>query len=139
MSNLVNIDAALVQAYLAVGLGLPTAYENKDFAPPSANWASVSNHPAGKNPVTLGDGGEDNTSGYFQIDLHTPENKGRTALLGLADTVLGYFFSGQRFQSNGQVVTIRRSSLSPIHKDDQTASFVLSVSVYWDSRSNRPT
>lgn len=138
MSTLKDINAALLTAYKALGLNLPTAYELRDFVPPaSAPWAQVYNRPADRRVATLGDSGEDQNSGFFQINFYVPENSGTAQLLSYADTALVYFKAGRSFTYNGQVVKVRRSSPSPIRKDDGSAGYLTSVTVYWDSRSLR--
>lgn len=94
--SLVKINAALVSAYQALGLNLPTAYEMRDFTPPSSGmWARVLNAPATRSVRTLGDGGEDNITGFFQVDIFTPENSGTAPVLRVMDRVHEYFKIGR--------------------------------------------
>lgn len=138
MSTLKNINAALVSAYKAVGLNLPTAYEVRDFTPPAGQpWARVVNFPADKYVNTLGDGGQDEVTGFFQIDYYVPENDGTGRLHGYADATLNYFKNGRRFTYLGQEVKIRRTSFTQIRRDDKSASFNITLSVYWDSPATR--
>lgn len=138
MNTLKNINAALVTSYKAVGLNLPTAYEARDFTPPaSAPWARVRNIPADKYVDSLGRNGQDNVTGFFQIELYVPENDGTGRLHGYADAVLDYFWNGRRFSYGGQEVKVRRTAMSPIRRDDKAASFSLFLSVYWDSLTQR--
>lgn len=133
-----NINAALVQAYINVGLDLKTAYELRDFTPPTGSpWAAVQNFPADKYVVTLGDQGEDNITGFFQIDLHVPENDGTSRIAGYMDAILDYFKNGRIFTYGGQEVRVRRSQLTPIQPAKTSASYVSTISVYWDSRKQR--
>ncbi len=135
---LVDINAALITAYKAVGLGLPTAYELRDFTPQASQpWAKVTNLDAGRSPDTLGDEGQDEHRGVFQVDVYVPENDGTARILGYAESLLSYFKAGRRFTYNGQNVRVRYSSPSSIRKDDSSASYVKSVSVYWQSWSQR--
>lgn len=139
MNLLKNINAALVTAYkAAVAPELPTAYEAKDFTVPSkAAWARVVNFPADKYVNSLGDGGDDLTVGFFQIDYFVPENTGTSALHSYADATLTYFKNGRRLTYGGQEVKIRRTSLSPIRRDDASASFRITLTIYWDAPSSR--
>jgi len=66
-----------------------------------------------------------------------PENSGTGDLHRYADKLLTHFTPGQRFSYNQQEVKVRRSSPSPIRKDRDSASYIISVSVFWDSRSQR--
>lgn len=138
MNTLKNINAALVTAYKALGLDLPTAYEARDFSPPaSAPWARVLNVPADKFVRSLGDSGQDNVTGFFQMDFFVPENTGTAGLHGYADTALDYFKNGRRFTYGGQGVKVRRSSLTPIRRDQSSASYGITISVFWDSPTSR--
>ena len=139
MSTLKNINAALVTAYMAHRTpSLPTAYEGRDFTPPGGQpWARVLNVPADKYVNTLGDGGEDNVTGFFQMDFFVPENDGTSRLHSYADAALTHFKNGRRFTYSGQEVKIRRTALSPIRRDDASASLRITLTIYWDAPSPR--
>lgn len=139
MNTLKNINAALISAYqAAVVPTLPTAYDARDFTPPaSAPWAKVTNVPADKYVHTLGSSGEDNVTGFFQIDYFVPENDGTGRISGYADATLEYFKNGRRFFYGGQEVKVRRSSLTPIRRDSDSASNRITLSIYWDAPSSR--
>lgn len=131
--SLLQVNAALVSAYQASGVGLiPTAYEMKDIVPPaSGQWNAVINMPADLNADTLGDDGLNRYMGFLQIDLHEKENAGTAGLLGRADMLISYFRPGRVFTYQTQSVKIRKASPSPIRRAE--SGFVLSVSVYWDA------
>lgn len=138
MNQLQYINAALVEGYKAMGLALPTGKEAKDFTPPQGEpWAQYTNLLGDAAPATMGDGGEDNYSGIFQIDFFVPENDGTGRLLIFAGQTIMHFKAGRVFSFNGQEVKVRRSSPSPIRRNESGGSYLISVSVYWDSRSQR--
>ena len=137
MDTIGKIEAALIQAYVGMALGLPTSYPLKEFTPPADTpWAQVASVPADKTVRTLGDGGQDNVSGYFQIDFFVPENDGRTRMNGFIDATLRQFRNGRVFTYGGQEVKVRRSTLSPAGKAP-SASYAKSVTIFWDSSSQR--
>lgn len=138
MIDLNNISAALRTAYISMNMGLPTAYPNRPFTPPaSAPWAKLSILWGEHSPSSMGGGGQNSTSGILQVDIFIPEHDGSSNLLGYAGEVLNYFKAGQVFTYSGQAVKILRGELSPISPDEARASHVISVSIYWDSRSTR--
>lgn len=138
MINLNHISAALRSAYLAVGLGLPTAYPNRSFTPPpSEKWAKLSILWGDHRPSSMGTGGQNFTDGILQIDIFAPEHEGTTDLLAYAGQVVNHFKAGTSFTYSGQAVKVLRGELSPIRPDEDRASHVISVSIYWDSRSTR--
>jgi hypothetical protein len=133
-----DINAALVTAYQDVNLGLRTAYEVRDFRPPAdGTYAAVYNLYGDAGPATMGETGEDNYAGIFQVSIYVPENSGTGQLHTHADSLLSYFKAGRSFIYNGQEVKVRRSSPSPIRKDPESASYIISVSIRWDARSQR--
>lgn len=136
--SLKKINAALVSAYQAVGLNLPTAYELRDFTPPASSmWASVYNAPAARSVHSLGSGGTDNITGFFQISVYIPENRGTAEILGALDKIHEYFKPGRRFTYQGQEVRIRRLSLTPAQRVADSASSRANVTIYWDSQTIR--
>lgn len=135
-----NIDSALVSAAMAaLGSGYTgrTAFEGKDFAPPSSGkWAGIYNLRASADVVTLGVGGEDEHSGVLQIDLSVPENTGTGILLTDSDALRAYFVAGRRFTYSGQCVLVRRCDISSIR---QVGGYLrISASVTYSSRTVRP-
>lgn len=136
--SLFKVNAALVSAYQAMDLQLPTAYEMRDFRPPASGaWARVLTAPATRTVATLGDGGEDKISGFFQIDVFFPENIGTAPVLRTMDTIHNYFHPGRRFVYDGQEVRIRRTSLTPARRSTDSASYRSTVTAYWDSSTTR--
>jgi len=135
--SLINMDGALIQAYVSANLGLSTAYEGADFTPPaSADWAAVSILPASTAPVTLGKLGEDEHLGIMQIDFSSRPGRGRATLIGYAQSILTAFVAGKSFSRSGQYVTIESVSRSPIRQVDGWLR--VSVSISWIARTIRP-
>jgi hypothetical protein len=133
-----QVAAALVQAYSDMALGLPTAYETLDFAPPAGlAWAALYNVPADLAVASLGDGGQNRYVGFFQIDFHAPENTGTFALLNWADLCQINFRAGRTLAYQGQAVKIIRSVPSSIRRSGNSADYVLSMSIYWRADMNR--
>lgn len=116
MSNYLNIEKALIQAYNTVGTLVPTGYPGKELEEadkPDGLWAHVHNVRAESDPVTLGDAGEDNHPGFMQIDLNYPKGKGSGDLLVKADELATAFPSGRTLTYNGQEVKVLSTSLGP--------------------------
>ncbi len=129
--------SALITAYQGLGLGLPTAYEGVSFTPPAAeDWAAVFVLPAVNDPVTLGEGGEDESEGILQIDFNTVEGESTSALLGYADAVQAGMVAGQGFTYGTDTVLIRSVDMSPIRADDGWLR--ISMNVNWYARYERP-
>lgn len=116
-ANYSDIEKALIKGYTDLALGYPTSYPAAELDPnnqPSdAPWIALHNLRAESLPATLGNQGEDNHPGLFQIDINTPKNKGSGQSLQIADTILGSFTSGNTLIYNAQEVKISSTSLSP--------------------------
>ena len=133
----VEINAALIQSYQNVGLNLATAYEGRDFTPPSGtSWASVFNLPASSNVDTLGAGGADLHVGILQIDVNSPANVGTATLLNAAATLRTAFYAGRNLTYSGQSVRIKQASRSAIRRVDGWLRISVSIT-YW-AQTARP-
>jgi hypothetical protein len=133
-----DIDAALIAAYQASGLGLPTAYDGEEFTPPAngSAWARVTQLPSGNEIRSLGVGGMDRQQGILQIDFSTELGSGRATLLGYVQAMFDQFVGGQSFTSGGQAVRIRIAERSNIREADGYQR--VTVSVYWEANTIRP-
>lgn len=135
----IKINAALVAAYRAAMPALvdSTAYEGASFTPTiGSKWGQVTNLRAGADVATLGTGGQDETTGVFQIDVSVPENTGTAALLADADTLRAYFVAGRGFTYQSQSVRVRRADVSPIRRVDGWLR--VSVSITYSALTTRP-
>lgn len=136
--SLVDIDGALVQGYLAMALGLPTAYEGVKFTPPdTSDWASVFIVPADSDPFSLGVNGTDLHVGFMQIDFNTEPGKGRAGLTAYAQAVRDAFIVGKGYTRNSQNVRITSTSRSQVRRVDSWLR--LSMTVNWQAETIRPT
>ena len=134
--SLVDINAALVVAYQAASLALPTAYEGTDFTPPAAApWAQVWQMPAPVVVDTLGTTGLDLHTGIFQIDLNVPQNDGTGRILGYADTLRAYFKAGTNAVHSSQSVLILDCSRSRLSQGG--GWLTISMSISWRAYTTR--
>ena len=137
-----SIDRALeVAAVAALGPAFTsrTAFEGFAFAPPTSGaWAQLTHLPAGAAVSSLGEGGQDEHVGVYQIDVSVPESGGnpRAALLGHADRIRAHFVAGRTFTYSGQGVRIRSASRSAIRRVDGWQR--VSVSVTYSAFTTRP-
>lgn len=139
MSTLGNIDAALIAAFKTLDLGgTPVGYAGETFVPPNnAAYAVVNNLHGPRTVATLGGTGDDEYSGILQVDFAFPTGSGTKAVYDQVQKVLDLFSAGSKWSSGGQDVYVKRSTPSPIRNEQATAGEVMSVSVYWYSRSQR--
>jgi len=137
--SILDIDGALIQAYVDLGLGLSTAYENAHFVPPTdgSAWAAVFIVPAVTDFFTLGSNGEDLHTGFMQIDFNVAHGTGRAALVGYYNSVRASFIGGKAFTKNSQSVQITTVERSSVREADGWMR--LSVTVNWQAETIRPT
>lgn len=107
--SLSKVNSALVQAFLATGLFAQSKvqFENVLFTPPTGEpWAAVYFVPNTPEVSTLGEEGTDEATGFLQIDLNFPNNKGTAACNEAVDTLRNTFTAGKRFVYLGQELAI---------------------------------
>lgn len=136
--SLADIDYALIAGYEAVGLGLPTAYENARFSKPAnnADWAKVVVVPAGTSVESLGSGGKDQHTGFLQIDFNTDQGKGRAHMTAYAQAIRDYFWHGRGLTHNGQYVVIKDVQRTNLREVD--GYMRLTVTVFYEAATLRP-
>ena len=136
--TMIKMDGALIQAYIDLGLGLSTAYENDHFKPPAnADWAQISIVPAGSAAFTLGVNGEDLHTGFMQIDFNVKPGSGRAQLMTYAQAIRDEYVIGKGYTLDDQSVRVTgadRSSIRPV--DGWTR---ISMTIYFEATTIRPT
>jgi hypothetical protein len=133
--SLANIRAALVEAYESLHLHLDTAHENRPFSPGADPWAAlfvIPNQPA---VATLGNGGEDEHTGFMQIDLNYPLHGGTAAALETADDIRAYFAAGRWLEYDGQRVLITSSGRA--RGVEVNGWYRVSMTINWTARTIR--
>ena len=115
-ANFYGAERTLIYAVSRVDAVLPRSYPNRplpDQNKPDGLWLNLYNFRGATEPVTLGDAGEDENNGFFQIDLNYPQNKGSKEILEKADEFARFFTAGKSLSFNDQKVKILSTSLSP--------------------------
>lgn len=129
-----TVHQTLVAAFQALGIPqAKVAYENQPFTPPAdgSMWYGITNLPASRDPLTLGDDGDDRYVGVFQIDIYGPQGEGVKAVLQAASAMTANYSAGTKFTHSGQAVLVRKSEISQPRRDG--VRLVVSVSVYWSA------
>ena len=137
MSSFLGINATLIKAYQDASIGLTTAYENDKFTPPSTDtdWAAVLVTTADVSPATSFDRGEDEHSGFMQVDFYTAQGHGTAALLGYCETLRQAFNFGTWLVHNGVYVLPQAMSRSSTFLDGGWMR--VSCTIDWISRTTR--
>jgi hypothetical protein len=132
-----DANSALTQAYIDMGLALPTGYEGVQFDPVGVeDHVRLTIQPAINAPATNGIGGQDEEAGFMQIDFLTEYGKGTAKLLGWADTVQNSFVAGYGFTFNTTIVNVDSVERTRIITDGGFLRITLTVN--WFTRFTRP-
>lgn len=136
--SIAKIRRAFRTAYREVIPDLPTEFPNREFTPPANQvWASLFVIPAANSVKTLGRSGDNLQTGITQIDINVPTLTGINVLDEYTDRLVNFFWAGRRLVHDGQVVKIRIAEPSSDRSAENSAHTVRSVTVYWESESQR--
>jgi hypothetical protein len=121
-----QIDQALVSAFIAANFGLPIAHENIAYTPTAQTaYAELLVLQNDKTPATLND--SDDTDGVFRVILRYPANTGAIAAKTKADQIFTVFAIGKRLTYAGTTLTIVRNSRQPGLAEDGWYKLVLDM------------
>ena len=132
-----SVRSALVQSFVDLAAAnswdYPIIAENHPQEPNhSGIWFGLTYIPDIPDVATLGDGGEDEVRGIFQIDIFTPINTGEKEPQDLIDVMRSYFTAGRRFSYNQQEVVITQCGRTDGFISNNY--FRIPLSVIWYSR-----
>lgn len=134
MSTAFNIEKALLDSAVAQALlqNLPIEMPNFDIEKPTAGlWLKARVAPNTSEPVTLGLQGEDDHTGFLQIDVNCPRNTGS----GLVSTVAGNIRDAYRAGLSIPPVVVKSATVSPGR--DVGGFYRVSITVVYYSRIAR--
>jgi hypothetical protein len=128
----------LIEAFRAVDLGWPVRWENVAFQEPeSGYWAAVGFWPGEPETATLGGEGQEELTGWLQVDLNAPPNNGEAALLDAYADLRAAFPPGEAFLDSGVTTTIISCGRSPGRRVDE--NYRISVTIRFRARYNKNT
>ena len=107
-----NIRNTLVNYFNLGGFDLPVSFPNISYDASEKAFAELDILPSQPNAVTMGDYGEDEHKGIFQIDLYYPTGKGDMAILTKADQIARHFKAGTKYSYESQEVFIESCGVS---------------------------
>lgn len=94
-----------------------------------APYGTFTHHPNTPTVFTLGDEGDDQHTGFSQLLLRYPINKGTGEMQRMADSITKHFRAGQRKFFEGQEVVIVGSGAGRI--DTLEGQLVLPITINW--------
>lgn len=135
MNHYLESRAAIVTALKAVIGEIPLYTENKP-APSSGEYIQFWYDPASRSAATLGEGGQDELTGFAQIDVAYESAGGFKRPLELLGIVESAFNLSRQLTYGATTVNITGLDASPARNDD-TNRFIRSVTVYYRYRKSR--
>lgn len=116
--SIADIESALVNAFIGGDFGFDNAivYENykpKGFEEKSETYVQLFIVQNPYRVATLGKAGNNEYSGFLQINLFSKFDIGKSWVLHKADEIEAHFSLGSAFSYNGQQVTIKGFGIGP--------------------------
>lgn len=146
-----KIRAALISKLTSLVGATPIAWPNKEFDPTTVStasgiWLQCAFVPASDYGVTLGDAGADEVTGFFQVTINAPANKGDISTIDMIDLLRSGFKVGATLTNQDQAVRITNRDYS--HGGQTTTNeysaggasgvwFSSYVTIYWSARHPR--
>jgi len=104
-----DIRSAIAQAFENGNFGLPVVYENTGEDQQGGQpWCEFSFTPNAPDVLTLGDDGENEHTGFAQVNLNYPLNSGIGESMDKVAEIMAVFKIGTDLVYNGQTVTVTR-------------------------------
>lgn len=100
-------------------------------------WVGLENLRNESYPVTLGENGDDEYTGIFQVEVKIPKGKGTAECLKKVDSIVQHFPVGKSMAYTGGSVTVSRNQASPGISIGNVYNIVISIFYY--SRIRRPS
>lgn len=130
---LTDIDSAMIQLYQATLPAMPTAYPNANFNEPANTvWAALANVKVTAQPITLGDIGEDEVLGYFQVAFNGPLNSGSANIETAREAIRSAFRFGKSVMYQGQQAQFISAKFPPVFRNGAYATGI--VQIFWRAR-----
>jgi hypothetical protein len=118
MTAFADISSAFVKAWEDGGLDYPTAYEARDFTPPTdAPWCALKVLPVTNQAAALGDTAPLEHVVLAQVDINRPKGQGAGPILADADAVAALFTPGSVLTYNGMNMHVEYCDRSQIMRD----------------------
>lgn len=105
-----DIRSALAQSFEDGNFSLPIVYENTDDYSPQASqpWCEFYFVPNSPVALTLGDEGQNEHTGFVQINLNYPLNSGIGDSMDKVEAIMTAFKIGSDHTHNSQTVTVTK-------------------------------
>ena len=134
--SLSKINSALIKSVVDGAFGLDIAYENQEHTPatgtPYMEVYIIRNQPQ---PTSLGRAGLDLHTGFMQINLNYPANKGSGTALAKADEIRAIYVAGYKYEFEGQQVTVFSCGASQGRNNNGWYTLILTIE--WQARTQR--
>lgn len=127
-----DLEQALINALRPlVPDGIAVSWPNAELGVGKGDvWWDVDNLFSETTPVTLGDKGEDQVDGFFQVLFKTKPHRGGKQVLTMCDTVASHFKAGDSFTFGKATVIIKGATARPGFTSGEYYTVPLSIRYY---------
>ena len=131
-SSLKHIRSAVVQSLTQVpALEIPLAYPNTKFDSEGLTiWGQCFVHLDGDEAATLGADGEDEVTGYLQVNIKLRVGEGEALALDAADKIRSHFKIGFTHTYEGLHVTVSKRKIAAFNVIDEWFTVPILIHFY---------
>lgn len=113
---MIKVHKALKRHLIKLNPAIPTIWENEKATPDAAKpYLEAFFVPASTAALSVGIGGFNENLGFFQINVHTPIDKGTKQNDEICDQLIELFEIGTSLCEDGQGVTVNSQNIARIY------------------------
>lgn len=123
----------ILDTQLSTTPGLPVLTQENILSKPDSttSWCRSTLLPAEPNILTVGQGGQRQDQGLYQIDVFTPKGSGADPANQIADSIQNTFIRGQYLSANGVLVLVEKVWRQTATALSGTVFYQLPIIVRW--------
>lgn len=131
MSVFIDISAALDGRLNTMASLPPVAWENVEYAPVVGTlYLRPTLLMGDSTQASLGDSGEDENIGVYQVDVFAEAGTGKNAAIVMADNIANHFKRGTDMVYNGRTVRVQSASRGPASTSDGWYQMPVNITFY---------
>ena len=115
----------------------PMLHDNATLDNQTDTWLSVNFTPIANRSATQGRTGEDEASGFMQVNVNAPQGHGSIDGLTLADSILEQFERGSTLTYEDVTVVVEGATLAPSLFSEDGNTYITPITIDWRARRRR--
>ena len=138
MSFYTDIRAALVaEVLLGDAADYPMLHDNATLDNQTDTWLSINFTPIANRSATQGRTGQDEASGFMQVNVNAPQGHGSIDGLTLADSIASQFERGSTLTAADVTVVVEGATLAPSIFSEDGNTYITPITIDWRARRRR--